>query len=195
VQFTVVVPAGNVVPDAGVQLTVGVVSTRSIAVAVKLTTAPLALVAFTVMFAGTVSWGGVVSPTVTVKVLVATLPAASAAEQVTAFAPRWNVLPDPGAQLTLTEPLTASLAVGGVKVKTAPAGLVASMVALAGVPLSTGGAVSLTVTSKLFDAALPWASVAVHVTACVPRANVDPLAGLQLTATAPSTTSAAVGAV
>src|SRR2546427_7990631 len=57
-----------------------------------------------------------------------------------------------------------------------------------------GGVVSWTVTWNEPVAVLPWASVAVHRTAMVPRGNVDPEAGLQDTATDPSTRSVAEGA-
>ena len=66
-QFTVVVPKPNVDPDAGEQLTVGFKSHESVAVVVKLTAAPEALVHSVVMFAGHVIVGGVVSVTVTVN--------------------------------------------------------------------------------------------------------------------------------
>jgi hypothetical protein len=64
---------------------------------------------------------------------------------------------------------------------------------LAGIPESTGARVSTTVTVNEADAVLPCVSVAVHVTVDEPTGNVDPEAGEQLTATAPSTRSLAVG--
>ena len=67
---TVVVPIGNVEPDGGVQ-TVVTGPTASVAVVVKLTTAPVFDVAGTVILAGTVSVGGVVSTTCTLNELVA----------------------------------------------------------------------------------------------------------------------------
>jgi len=74
--------------------------------------------------------------------------------------------------------------------KGAPAALVASTVAFAGT-VTTGPVVSVTVTVN--DAApwLPCASVAVHVTVVAPNGNVDPLAGVQLVATGPSSVSVA----
>jgi hypothetical protein len=60
VQVTVVVPTGNVEPDAGEQFEL-VTPTASVNVTVYATTAPAALVAAVVMFAGTVIAGGVVS--------------------------------------------------------------------------------------------------------------------------------------
>jgi hypothetical protein len=67
VQLTVVVPRGNVDPDGGVQPTEGLGSRLSVAVAVKVTTAPEGPVASTILFDGTVRFGGVVS-TVNVNV-------------------------------------------------------------------------------------------------------------------------------
>ena len=52
------------------------------------------------MSAGTVSVGGVLSSTVTVKVAWATLPLVSVAVQVTAVVPRGNTLPDAGVHTT-----------------------------------------------------------------------------------------------
>jgi hypothetical protein len=56
---TVVVPIGNVLPDAGEQTTGRVPSTRSDADAVNVTTAPDGVVAVAVMLAGTVTEGAV----------------------------------------------------------------------------------------------------------------------------------------
>lgn len=53
----------------------------------------------------------------------------------------------------------------------------------------------MAVTVNVEVAVLPWASVAEQVTVVVPNVNVEPEAGEQLTATEPSTISAAVGAV
>jgi hypothetical protein len=97
VQVTGVVPTAKVEPEAGVQVTGTLPETRSVAVgAGQVTTAPLVLVAVTVMFAGIPDrTGGVVSTTPTVKVAVAGLPAASEAEQVTVVVPSGKT--DPGA--------------------------------------------------------------------------------------------------
>src|SRR2546428_8279797 len=73
VHVTVVGPNANVAPLAGVQLVATDPSSVSVADAVKVNTAPVALVASTVAFAGTVTTGPVVSVTVTVKALVPTL--------------------------------------------------------------------------------------------------------------------------
>src|SRR3989442_1325110 len=69
----VVAPNGKVAPLAGVQLVAIGPSSTSVADAVKVNTAPAALVASTVAFAGTVTMGLVVSVTITMKVLVPTL--------------------------------------------------------------------------------------------------------------------------
>ena len=57
----------------------------------------------------------------------------------------------------------------------------------------TGAVVSTTVTMNDAGVApLPWASVAVQFTVVGPKANVEPLAGVQLTTTLPSTMSVLV---
>jgi hypothetical protein len=67
VQLTVLGPKANVAPLAGVQVAAIDPSTTSVADAVNEKTAPAALVASTVAFAGTVTAGPVVSITVTVN--------------------------------------------------------------------------------------------------------------------------------
>jgi len=66
-QFTVVGPRGKVLPLAGEHVTASVPSTRSLAVAVNVATAPAALVASFVMGDGQLTVGAVVSTTVTVN--------------------------------------------------------------------------------------------------------------------------------
>jgi len=60
-QETEVVPGGNVEPEAGVHVTGTEPSTRSEAEAENVTTAPLGPVASTVLSAGTVTTGAVLS--------------------------------------------------------------------------------------------------------------------------------------
>src|SRR5205085_6900691 len=78
-QVTVVVAIAKVDPEAGVQVVGRGPSWASLAVAVKVTTAPAALVASTVMFAGTVTTGGGLPRTSTVIVPRVSLPAAARA--------------------------------------------------------------------------------------------------------------------
>ena len=78
-------------------------------------------------FAGTVSAGGVVSRTVTVKVRDETLPAASVAVTVTVVVPSANIEPEACEYVIVTGP-TASVAVAAAYETAAPAGLVASTV-------------------------------------------------------------------
>ena len=61
-----------------------------------------------VIFDGRVRTGAVVSATVTVKLPLALLLAASVAEQFTVVVPIGKVLPDAGAQLIATAPSIAS---------------------------------------------------------------------------------------
>src|SRR5437016_1352101 len=79
-QVTVVAPSGKIEPDAGLQLAA----------------APPGPVASLVMFAGTLTTGGVVSWTVTVKLALLWLPAASVAVQLTVVAAIGNVEPEVG---------------------------------------------------------------------------------------------------
>ena len=144
VQVTVVGPSGKAEPLAGVQVTGRAPSTTSLADAVKLNTAPVALVASTVAFAGTVTTGPVVSVTVTVNDAAPVLPLVSVAVQWTVVGPSGNVAPLAGVHVTGRDPSTASLA-DAVKVNAAPIAPVASTVAFAGT-VTTGPTVSATVT-------------------------------------------------
>jgi hypothetical protein len=114
VHVTVVVPIGNVEPDAGEQVTGTAPSMSSVAVGVGyVTTAPDAPDAALVMSDTGPITGGVVSvATVTLKVAVLVFPDASEAEQVTVVVPTGNDEPDGGTQLTVAGPLIASVAVG-----------------------------------------------------------------------------------
>ena len=189
VHVTVVVPRPNVDPLARVQFTATLPSSRSAADAVKLKVAPDALVASTVAFAGTVITGAVVSRTSTVKDVLPTFAWLSVALHATVVVPAGNVAPLADVQLTATLPSTRSIA-EAVNVNGAPAGPVASIVALAGTVIA-GAVVSRTSTVNVFVCVFAWLSVAVHVTVVAPNANVDPLAGRQLTATPPSKMSVA----
>jgi hypothetical protein len=111
VHETVVGPSGKVDPLAGVQLTARGPSTTSLADAVKLNAAPVAAVASTVAFAGTVTTGPVVSPTVTVNDAAPVFPVVSVVVQVTVVAPSGNVDPLAGVQVTGRGPSTRSVAV------------------------------------------------------------------------------------
>jgi hypothetical protein len=86
-------------------------STTSLADAVKLNAAPVAAVASTVAFAGTVTTGPVVSVTVTVKEAAPLLPVVSVAVQVTVVGPSGTVDPLAGVQVTARGPSTRSVAV------------------------------------------------------------------------------------
>src|SRR5689334_6799742 len=83
-QLTVVAPIGNVASEAGAQLTVTVVSLKSVAVGVSyFTAAPAALVAVVVVSAGGVNAGGA-SSTVTLNAAPAVMCELFVATQVTA---------------------------------------------------------------------------------------------------------------
>jgi hypothetical protein len=187
---TVAGPSANVDPLAGVQAAATPPSTRSLAVAVNVKIAPAALVASTVAFGGTVSVGGVVSRTITVNVPVPVLPWLSTLRHDTVVVPSGNVAPLAGTQTVVTAPLMLSIA-DALNVNGAPAGPVASMVALPGT-VTIGLTVSTTVTRNNAVPVLACASVALHVTVVVPIGKTAPLVGVQLAATGPSTLSVAV---
>jgi hypothetical protein len=109
-QFTGVVPTAKAEPEAGVQVTGTLPSTRSLAVAVKDTVAGPRSPIVTVMSAGRLRAGAVVSTTVTVAVPVPMLPGGSVAVQVTVVVPIGNVEPEATSHDTATEPYTASTA-------------------------------------------------------------------------------------
>ena len=123
----VVTKTGKVEPEAGEHVTATGPSTRSVAEAEYVTTAPLGPVAEAVISAGSVRVGGVVSRTVIVENAEPTLLAASVAVQVTAVVPNGKVEPEDGEQVRVRDPLTRSVA-EAENVATAPAGPVASKV-------------------------------------------------------------------
>ena len=97
-QLTVVVPMGNVEPEAGKQVTATAPSTLSFAETAKVAGAPEALTALTVMLAGNVSVGAVVSTTITVKLAAPVFPCVSVAVQFTVVVPNAKVAPEAGKQ-------------------------------------------------------------------------------------------------
>ena len=95
-QVTMVVPTGKKLPDGGVQTTVSPVQ-LSVTEAAYTTTAPQLPVSLScVMSAGQLATGGSVSSTVTSKVQVVVVPAASVAVHVTVVTPTGNTLPEGG---------------------------------------------------------------------------------------------------
>jgi len=100
VQVTVVSPIGNSEPEGGAQTTVGPGSQASLALVVNVTKLPSDEAHSTVLFAGQVTLGGVVSCTVTSKEQIELLPDTSVAVQVTLVVPRPNTLPEGGEQRT-----------------------------------------------------------------------------------------------
>jgi hypothetical protein len=112
VQVIVCAPSGSVSPDWGLQLGVIDPSTRSVAEAVKVTVAPLGLVAVHVWTPETVTFGGVVSTTLTSKLPVVRLPAASVAVQDTGVVPTTKDEPLAGLHATIGDGSTLSVALG-----------------------------------------------------------------------------------
>jgi hypothetical protein len=190
-QLTVVVPTGNVEPDAGKQVTGTEPSTKSLAETVKFTAMPEASVVSTVIFAGKFKVGAVVSTAETLKLAVPVLPCVSVAEQLTVVVPNANVEPEVGKQAWVFTASSGSVA-EVLYVTTAPAGPVASTLKSAGT-VHSGDVLStnVTVTVKLPFAVFLCASVAEQLTVVIPTGNVEPEAGTHVTATEPSTRSVA----
>jgi hypothetical protein len=173
--------AGKLVPDAGLQLTGTEPSRLSVAVALYVMALPPGSVVESLMFAGTVTTGSVVSVTVTVTVNDAEdeLLCASVAEHVTVVVPALKLLPEVGEQLVPTDPSTTSLADGPVQ-GTAAGGESVDTDWLPGMPLRVGAVVSWTVTSNAAETGFPSASVPVQLTGVVPIRKRDPDAGSQV---------------
>src|SRR5881628_2414525 len=123
------------------------------------------------MSPGTVSFGAVVSCTMTWNLAEAALPRASVAEQLTSVTPILNVPPDGGEHVTGTLPSTRSVAVAEY-VTGGPLGPVAS--AVWSCTPRTGAVVSTTVTVKSSVAVLPDLSDAEQVTVVLPSGKVPP---------------------
>jgi hypothetical protein len=120
--------------------------------------------------------GGCVSSTVTVKLQLAMLPAASVTEQLTVVVPFGKTDPDAGLHVGVPTPGQLSVAVG-MKFTTAehwPGSF--PWVMFAG-HVMTGFWVSLTVTVKL----QLGPAVVVQFTVVVPTGKVDPEAGVHVT--------------
>ena len=113
VHVTIVGPTENVEPEAAEQVGPEVTPTLSVAVTVNVTGTPELLEVFSEGLDGTVITGGVVSSktTVTVKLAVPTLPAASDAVQVTVVVPTGKPEPEAGEQVGPEVTAVSSLAV------------------------------------------------------------------------------------
>ena len=111
-----VVPIGNVEPDAGSHVGPVVTATSSAAVTSNVTAAPDSLIEETDMSAGTVIVGGVMSVNVTEIVNVASpvFPCPSDAVHVTVVVPTGNRVPDVGSQVgpLVTAMLSVAVASG-----------------------------------------------------------------------------------
>src|SRR3989454_10533099 len=146
VQSTRVVPSVNMNSEDGLQVAVTGPSTMSVAPTENGTVAPPGPVASAIISAGTVSAGGVVSTTRTVKDAMPVLPWASVARHTTVVAPNPNVEPEAGVQTGVSLPSTRSSAVT-TKNPVAPDAPVASR-GMPGGEGIVGGVVSTTMTSK-----------------------------------------------
>src|SRR5262245_11043910 len=158
-QSTVVVPIGNVLPDAGSHVTGRGPSIRSTAVAVNVTTAPGGVVAVVVMSAGSVSTGGVASVP---EPLSATLIEPAVAELTVSTA---TVSPTDagvnGMPTVAAAPGAIVEVAGGVAVNadaSAPPIVGVSIVALAGGTLTVADAMKLFFTATDCEADVPIAT-------------------------------------
>ena len=187
VQVTVVIPSGNVLPEAWLQPTLWTL-TLSVAVGgVNVTawvTAPGAVP--TVMLEGTpTKTGSSRSLTVTVKACEVDNPAVSVAVHVTVVTPRGNAVPDVGPHPTLWIP-TLSVAVGAnVTTRVVAPGAVPTLMLLGTTRAGTSLSAGRTVTVTVFVAVLVAASVAVHVTGVAPSWNRLPDNGSHTTVGTP----------
>jgi len=128
--------------------------------------------------------------TVTRKLPLLTLPAASVAVQVTVVMPLLNELPLAGTQACVTAgQLSVAEAEKITLLAQPPPGVVTTM---GDGQEIIGASVSLTVTVNVQALVLPLASVAMQVTVVTPWGKIDPGAGTQLVVT--GQLSAAVGA-
>src|SRR2546422_5297000 len=141
----------------------GLGSTLSVAVTVKVTMAPEGPVASACIEGGTVRTGGVVSITVRWNNPVTLLPWEAEAEQTTFVVTKTGkVDPEAGRHVTATGPSTRSVAEAEY-VTTAPLGPNAEAVISAG-SVRTGGGVAFTVLVKESAASIPTAFLAVPLT-------------------------------
>lgn len=99
-QFTVVAPRGKMLPEAGEQMSTGLVSQISEVVTTNVPTAPAGLVHSRMRFVEQSIVGGVLSTTETVNEQELLLLLASVATQRTVVWPRGKVLPEIGEQIS-----------------------------------------------------------------------------------------------
>src|SRR6185369_1795388 len=110
VQLTGCVPTAKVEPEGGVQTGTGFGPQLSVAVTVKVTTAPFTLVQSLVRLGEQVMVGATVSVTVTLKLHVPWWLLESVAEQLTGVVPSVKDEPDGGKQVAVRTPSQASSA-------------------------------------------------------------------------------------
>src|SRR5580765_7362118 len=130
------------------------------------------------MSLGTVTTGGSVSRTVTVKASVVTLPAASVAVTLTVVVPRGKREPDAGVTITTgVEQLSVAETLNVTAASLRP-GAVATV--MFGGSCRAGRSRSWIVTAKLLVERLPEGSAAVQTTVVTPTGKMEPEAGVQV---------------
>ena len=173
VTVTVVVPIGKVLPLAGLLVTDATPLVASVAVGVKVTTAPAGDVALSVMLVGTVSVGAVLSSLTVTEWSPSTFPALSRAWKVTVVTPSVDMRIE--VELAATEPPPVCAPVNVYVMDWTP------------LPPALSVAVRVTVTFELFQPAplADGAAVAAEVGAIVSvtTVNVSPLLADPLTVT------------
>ena len=180
VNVCVVVPAGNKDP-LGKPAVCVVIAPAQLSVptgGVKATTAPhWPASLFTLIFGLQLITGNSVSVTVTSKEQEAVFPEASVTVNVCVVVPIGNIAPlaRPAVCVVVT-PVQLSVPAGGVKVTTAPHCPASLFTAMFELQTIAGNSVSVTVTSKEQETALPEASVTVNVSVVIPIGNKAPLA-------------------
>jgi hypothetical protein len=174
--LTVVVPALNVLPDAGLD-TIADNPQLSVPVTENVTTAvQLFILPFTVIFDGQLIAGAWLSVTVTVKPHVLVFPFTSVATLFTVVIPVLNVLPDEGLETTEAIPqLSVPLTLNVTTALQFPASVFWLMLFE---HVITGVSLSVTVTVKLQELVLPLKSVATLLTVVAPTVKVLPDAGV-----------------
>jgi hypothetical protein len=169
VQVTCVVPSGNVLPEAGLQVGVSGPSVSSVALAENVTVVPELDSVSTEKSAGTVTTGGIVSSrdTVTVKEAEPVFPCESVAVHVTVVVPTGKVFPEAGLHVGVSEPSTVSLALAAPYVTGFPPGLSVEVETFAG-GVTAGGVVSRTVTVPVACTGVRFSVVVLQVTVVCP---------------------------
>ena len=176
-EFTVVVPIGKTLPEAGTDITFEV--QLSFEVTLKFTTAPQSLGSvFTKMSAGQIIAGASLSITVTLNEHVEVFPSASVATEFTFVVPTGKTLPEDGFEITVEEQLSVE---DTLKLTMAPQSFASVLMFMSAGQLITGNSLSVTITLNEQVEMFPDGSVAIEFTVVVPIEKTLPEAGVEIT--------------